>query len=123
MSAVWRAARAAVRRRRIQTIVIALVVLSSTTTILLALALLASASAPFERAYARQHGAHAVAIFNAAKATHAQLAQTARRPGVQAAAGPFDQAVIDIPKDWLWRPPISASSGPSPRKQTPTCRS
>ncbi|MBB2747005.1 UNVERIFIED_ORG: putative ABC transport system permease protein [Microbispora rosea subsp. rosea] len=105
MSAVWRAARAAVRRRRIQTIVIALVVLSSTTTILLALALLASASAPFERADARQHGAHAVAIFDTAKATHAQLAQTARRPGVQAAAGPFDQAVIDIPEDWLWRPP------------------
>ncbi|REE99850.1 FtsX-like permease family protein [Thermomonospora umbrina] len=104
MSAVWRASRAAVRRRRLQTIVIGLVVLSTTTMVLLALALLAAASAPFDRAFAQQRGAHAVATFDAAGVTDARLAETARRPGVKAAAGPFGQRVLDVPKDWLWMP-------------------
>ncbi|MGW0187577.1 FtsX-like permease family protein [Streptomyces sp. NPDC003362] len=102
MSAVWRAARAAVKRRRLQTIVIGLVVLCSTTTVLLGLGLLTAASAPFDRAFDQQRGAHAVAAFDPAKASRAQLAQTARRPGVEAAAGPFGQAVLDMPEDWLW---------------------
>ncbi|MET9608171.1 FtsX-like permease family protein [Streptomyces sp. NPDC006512] len=104
MSAVWRAARAAVRRRRVQTVVIGLVVLCSTTTVLLALALLAAASAPFDKAYAAQRGAHATATYELARVSDAQLAQTARRPGVEAAAGPFRQAVVEVPGDWLWMP-------------------
>lgn len=102
MSAVWRASRAAVKRRRLQTFVIGLVVLCSTTTVLLALALLAAASGPFDKAYASQRGAHAVATFDTARVTREQLALTARQPGVEAAAGPFGQAVIDIPRGWLW---------------------
>jgi putative ABC transport system permease protein len=102
MSAVWRASRAAVKRRRLQTFVIGLVVLCSTTTILLALGLLAAASGPFEKAYAEQRGAHTVATFDTTKVSQEQLARTARQPGVEAAAGPFGQAVVDIPKDWLW---------------------
>ncbi|MGW6708462.1 ABC transporter permease [Streptomyces sp. NPDC054956] len=104
MSAVWRAARAAVGRRKVQTFVIGLVVLCSTTTVLLALALLAAASGPFDKAYAAQRGAHTVATYDTSKVTDAQLARTADRPGVAAAAGPFLQAVVDIPGDWLWRP-------------------
>ncbi|MGW0394676.1 ABC transporter permease [Streptomyces sp. NPDC003042] len=104
MSAVWRASRAAVRRRRLQTFVIGLVVLCSTTTVLLALALLAAASAPFDKAYAAQRGAHTVATYDLAKVSDAQLARTGLRPGVQAAAGPYRQAVIDVPGDWLWMP-------------------
>ncbi|MFG3055494.1 FtsX-like permease family protein [Kitasatospora sp. NPDC048239] len=102
MSAVWRASRAAVKRRRLQTFVIGLVVFCSTTTVLLALALLGVASGPFEKAYAEQRGAHAVATFDTAKVSPEQLARTARQPGVESAAGPFGQAVVDIPKGWLW---------------------
>ncbi|BFV54967.1 hypothetical protein KCMC57_up00710 [Kitasatospora sp. CMC57] len=102
MSAVWRASRAAVKRRRLQTFVVGLVVLCSTTTVLLALALLTAASSPFDKAYAEQRGAHTVAAFDTTKVSPEQLARTARQPGVAAAAGPFGQAVVDIPKDWLW---------------------
>ncbi|MFD5145226.1 FtsX-like permease family protein [Streptomyces sp. NPDC058401] len=104
MSAVWRASRAAVKRRRVQTFVIGLVVLCSTTTVLLALGLLAAASGPFDKAYAAQRGAHTVAAFDPAKVSDAQLARTAHRPGVAAAAGPFPQAVVDVPDSWLWMP-------------------
>ncbi|MFE9559954.1 FtsX-like permease family protein [Streptomyces sp. NPDC006487] len=104
MSAVWRASRAAVKRRRVQTFVIGLVVLCSTTTVLLALGLLSAASDPFDKAYTAQRGAHTVATYDPAKVSEAQLAQTAHRPGVEAAAGPFHQAVVDVPGDWLWMP-------------------
>ncbi|MFC6016602.1 FtsX-like permease family protein [Plantactinospora solaniradicis] len=102
--AVWRASRAAVKRRRLQTVVIGLVVLCSSTTALLALALLGSAAAPFDRAFAAQHGAHAVASFDPTKTSDAALAQTGRRPGVEAVAGPFDQAIVEISKDWYGQP-------------------
>ncbi|MHC6630659.1 FtsX-like permease family protein [Streptomyces globosus] len=102
MSAVWRASYAAVRRRRLQTFVIGLVVLCSTTTTLLGLGLLTAASAPFDEAFSRHRGAHAVASFDTAKASPEQLADTARRPGVVAAAGPFGQTVLEMPEDWLW---------------------
>ncbi|MFG2483833.1 FtsX-like permease family protein [Streptomyces virginiae] len=104
MSAVWRASRAAVRRRRLQTFVIGLVVLCSTTTVLLALGLLDAASSPFDRAYAAQRGPHTVATFDPAKASPEQLARTARQPGVEAAAGPFGQSVVNVPPGWLWTP-------------------
>jgi putative ABC transport system permease protein len=91
-----------VKRRRLQTFVIGLVVLCSTTTVLLGLGLLTAASAPFDKAFDQQRGAHTVAAFDLTKASRAQLAHTARRPGVEAAAGPFGQAVLDMPKDWLW---------------------
>ncbi|MFF8293286.1 ABC transporter permease [Streptomyces sp. NPDC016309] len=102
MSAVWRAARAAVQRRRLQTVVIGLVVLCSTTTVLLGLGLLTAASGPFDRAFAQQRGAHAVAAFDLSRVTERELAGTARRPGVEAAAGPYGQVVLDMPEDWLW---------------------
>lgn len=117
MSAVWSASRAAVKRRRVQTAVIGLVVLCSTTTVLLALALLNATSAPFDKAYAQQRGAHAVATFDYAKASGEQLARTARRPGVEAAAGPFGQAVLQLPEDWLGRPagPLTVVGRADPR--------
>ncbi|MCF2131819.1 ABC transporter permease [Strepomyces sp. STD 3.1] len=98
MTAVWRAARAAVARRRLQTVVVGVVVLMSTTSIVVALALLDSASAPFDKAFAEQRGPHAVATYNAAKVSDEQLADAARQPGVEEVAGPFSQAVLDIPE-------------------------
>lgn len=103
--AVWRASRAAVKRRRLQTFVIGLVVLCSTTTVLLALAVISAARAPFDQAFDAQRGAHVVAAFDPAKATAEQLAATAHRPGVEAADGPFPQAIVRMPVDWLGRPP------------------
>ncbi|MER5863367.1 ABC transporter permease [Kitasatospora sp. NPDC002040] len=96
MSAVWRAARAAVKRRRLQTVVIGLVVLCSTTTVLLALGLLDAVSNPFDKAFEQQRGAQATVVFDAGRVTPGQLADTAARPGVQAAAGPFDRATTRL---------------------------
>ncbi|WP_406356960.1 FtsX-like permease family protein [Streptomyces sp. NBC_01635] len=109
MSAVWRASRAAVKRRRLQTFVIGLVVLCSTTTVLLGLGLLTAASAPFDRAFDQQRGAHTVAAFDLSKASSGQLARTSRRPGVEAAAGPFGQSLLEMSEDWLWMPAGSLS--------------
>ncbi|WP_433613914.1 FtsX-like permease family protein [Dactylosporangium sp. CA-139114] len=92
MSAVWRAARAAVRRRRLQTFVIGLVVLCSTATIVVALGLLDASTGPFDRAFAQQRGAHVIATYDTPNpATGA--------PGVEAVAGPFPEVVLDVPAD------------------------
>jgi len=73
MSAVWRASRAAVKRRRLQTYVIGLVVLFSTATVVLGLTLLVAADGPFDQAFDQQHGAHAVAAFDPARVSAAEL--------------------------------------------------
>lgn len=99
MRAVWRAARAAVRRRRLQSLVIGLVTLTSTAAIVVALGLVDAASAPFDEAFARQRGPHVVTAFDPAKVSDAQLERAARRPGVEAAAGPFAQATIELPRE------------------------
>ncbi|GIE35799.1 hypothetical protein Ait01nite_088440 [Actinoplanes italicus] len=93
MSAVWATARAAVRRRKLQTFVIGLVALFCTATVVVSLALLDAMSAPFDRAFAQQRGPHAVAAYDPAKVTDAQL--TAARDGVAAVAGPFAQATVE----------------------------
>jgi putative ABC transport system permease protein len=98
MRAVWKAARAAVRRRRLQTLVIWLVTLVSTGSMVVALGLVDAASAPFDRAFGKQHGPHVVAAFDSAKVSDAQLAHAARRSGVLATAGPFRRATVDHPR-------------------------
>ncbi|MEU6217599.1 FtsX-like permease family protein [Streptomyces sp. NPDC047022] len=97
MSAVRRASRAAVKRRKLQTTIIGIVVLLSTATIVVALGLMAAAAAPFDDAFSQQHGAHVVATFDSSKVSDAQLTQMARSPGVKAAAGPFAEAIVNVP--------------------------
>ncbi|MFI8236717.1 FtsX-like permease family protein [Streptomyces sp. NPDC085866] len=99
MRAVWKAARAAVRRRRLQTLVIWLVTLVSTGSLVVALGLLDAASAPFDHVFGKQHGPHVIATFDPAEVSDAQLAHAARQSGVEAAAGPFRQASVDLPRD------------------------
>ncbi|MFC6083607.1 FtsX-like permease family protein [Sphaerisporangium aureirubrum] len=99
MSAVWRAARAAVRRRRLQTTVIGIVVGLSSVLIVVGLALMAATFGPFDQAYTQQQGAHLVASFDSGKATDAALAGSAHRSGVSAAAGPFGQAAVEVTMD------------------------
>ncbi|MEV0637843.1 FtsX-like permease family protein [Streptomyces sp. NPDC050619] len=101
MRAVWRAARAAVRRRRLQTLVIALITLTSTAAIVVALGLLDAASAPFDKAFGKQRGPHVIAAFDPARVSDAQLARAARRSGVEAAAGPFAQATVELPRETM----------------------
>jgi putative ABC transport system permease protein len=76
----------------VQTVVIGLVVLVSTAASTLALGLLVDSNAPFDHAFAAQHGSEVTAT---AQASTAQLAATAHLPGVTAVAGPFPEATID----------------------------
>jgi putative ABC transport system permease protein len=105
VSAVWRAARAAVRRRRLQTIVIGVVVGLSTMMIVVALGLLAAASGPFDQAYAQRRGAHLVATFDRTKVSDAELVRAAGRPEAAAVAGPFGLVTLDVTID-AGRPPL-----------------
>ncbi|MFI5906964.1 FtsX-like permease family protein [Dactylosporangium sp. NPDC051541] len=88
MRATWRAARAAVRRRRLQTVVIGLVVSCATATIVVALGLLDASSAPFERSFAQQLGPHLIAQYD-----------NERPRTVAGAAAVFPLVVLDVPAD------------------------
>jgi putative ABC transport system permease protein len=98
-TAVWSVARAAIRRRRLQTFVLGVVVLASTGMVVVMLGLMAAVSGPFDKAYNAAHGAHIVAEFDRSKASDAQLAQTAHTPGVTASAGPYPVAVLHQPTE------------------------
>ena len=104
MSAVWRAARAAVQRRKLQTFVLGLVVLISTGTTVVALALLDASNAPFDHAFNARHGAHLVATYDSGKVTDAQLTGAAGK--ANAVSGPYRQAVVAF---------TDPASGPGPR--------
>src|SRR6202167_2967483 len=86
-----RAARSGLSGRRVQAMVIGLVLLVSTAASTLALGLLVDSNAPFDHAFAAQHGSEVTAT---AQASAAQLAATAHLPGVTAAAGPFPEATV-----------------------------
>ena len=66
-------------RGKVQAVVIGLVVMVSTAAVTLALGPRAGASAPFDRAFAAQHGSEVTAT---AKASSAQLAATTGLAGV-----------------------------------------
>src|SRR5439155_3248048 len=87
------AARTGLTGRRVQASVIGLVLLVSTAAATLALGLLVDSNAPFDHAFARQHGAHVTAAVDA-RASSARLAATTRLPGVTAASGPFPQVTV-----------------------------
>ena len=87
-----RAARGGLAGRRVQALVIGLVLLISTAASTLALGLLVDSNAPFDHAFAAQHGAQVMATVTPT----AQLAATTRLPGVTAAAGPFAETTVDM---------------------------
>lgn len=98
MSGLGQVVRAGVRRHRLTTAAVGLAVLMAVTAAVLGASLLVASAAPFNRAFARQHGAHLTAQFDAAKLSPAQAAETARVAGVTAAAGPFP-VVLATPED------------------------
>jgi putative ABC transport system permease protein len=111
VSAVWTAAWAAIRRRKLQTIVIGFVVWVSTVTLVVALGLLAGSSAPFDHAYEQQRGAHVVTVFDGTKTSETRLAQTATTPGVDASAGPFGQVALDASRGTIGFPGMLTTVG------------
>jgi putative ABC transport system permease protein len=96
MSALGRVVRAGVGRRRVQTAVMTLTILIAVAASVLATGLLVASKAPFDHAFAKQHGAHLTGQFDRAKVTAVQLAATARVHGVAAAAGPFPIASLRL---------------------------
>lgn len=96
MRPVLRYAFAAAARRRAQTGVIATVALLAAGTTTVALNLMLEANAPFERAFDSVRGAHLAVTYDGAKVTADELAATARLSTVTAAAGPYDELVVDV---------------------------
>jgi putative ABC transport system permease protein len=87
-----RAARGGLSGRRVQAIVIGLVVGVSTAASTLALGTVVESNAPFDRAFAAQHGADVTATVSGA--SPAQLAAATHLRGVTASAGPFPEATV-----------------------------
>jgi putative ABC transport system permease protein len=90
MRAMRTALRGGLAGRRLQALVIALVVLASAAASTLAAGLLEASNAPFNHAFAAQHGADATITVGSS----AGLAATERLAGVTAAAGPFAEATV-----------------------------
>ncbi|WP_433259915.1 ABC transporter permease [Actinosynnema sp. CS-041913] len=87
MSALGRVVRSGVGRRRVQAVVIGLATMMAVTASVLGGSLLDVSTAPFDKAFAEQRGAHLTAGFSAAEVSAEQL--SANVPGVTAAVGPF----------------------------------
>ncbi|MFC4463152.1 ABC transporter permease [Streptomyces xiangluensis] len=92
--ALGRVVRSGVGRRRVQTLVIAVATMMAVASAVVAGALMVATNAPFDHAFAKQHGAHITAQFDPAKASTAQLKETGQLDGVTASAGPFPSTII-----------------------------
>ena len=89
-----RAARGGLFGRKVQAIVIGAVVLVSTAASTLALSMLVDSNAPFDHAFAKEHGAQVTATVTGA--TPAELGASAHPTGVTAAAGPFPETTVTV---------------------------
>ena len=94
MSALGKVVRSGVGRRRLQTFVTGLATMMAVTASVLGGSLLVASTAPFDHAFAGQHGAHLTVQFDAGETTAAQLSASAQATGVTATAGPFATATI-----------------------------
>src|ERR1700685_1992436 len=101
-----RAARGGLSGRKVQAIVIGAVVLVSTAASTLALSMLVDSNAPFDHAFAAQHGAQVTATVTGATAQ--ELGATAHLTGVTAAAGPFPETTVTV------QARITPGRGPGP---------
>jgi putative ABC transport system permease protein len=109
-----RAARGGLSGRRVQAIVIGVVLLVSTAASTLALSMLVDSNAPFDHAFAKQHGAQVTATVTGATAT--ELGATRHVSGVIAAAGPFPETDVTVKAQITPRPP---GGGPGPGGSIP----
>jgi putative ABC transport system permease protein len=90
-----RAARGGLTGRRVQTVVISLVVLAATAACTLALGMLVDSNAPFDHAFAAQHGAQVTATV-AHQGAGSYGGAGARPSGVTAVAGPFAETTAAV---------------------------
>ncbi|MGW2889623.1 hypothetical protein ACWDDN_30790 [Streptomyces griseoruber] len=114
MSALGRFVRAGAARRRVQSLVVGLATLLAVTSSVLGGALLVASDAPFDQAFARQHGAHLTAQFAAGRVTQARLRDTARAEGVAAASGPFPVASVTPSLAGRTGPPLTVVGRAAP---------
>ncbi|GAA0232455.1 FtsX-like permease family protein [Cryptosporangium japonicum] len=108
MSALSRVVRSGVQRRWVQTVVITLATAAAVTAGLLGAGLLVASNAPFDHAFAAQHGAHLTVLTDPAKATTAQLTATSDTDGIAEAAGPFGVGQV------MMFPPMPTPPGAPP---------
>ncbi|MES4905719.1 MULTISPECIES: FtsX-like permease family protein [unclassified Streptomyces] len=94
MSALGKVVRSGVGRRRVQTLVIGLATMMAVAASVLGGSLLVVSGAPFEDAFAKQHGAHLSVEFDAGKVSAGQLSKSRDAEGVSDAAGPFRTATV-----------------------------
>ncbi|MDN3029095.1 FtsX-like permease family protein [Streptomyces sp. S.PB5] len=99
MSALTRVVRSGVGRRRVQTVVIALATMMAVASAVVAGSLMVATSAPFDRAFARQNGAHLTVDYDPAKVSTAQLEATGRLDGVTGTAGPYPSTTVNAVDD------------------------
>ncbi|WP_405989673.1 ABC transporter permease [Streptomyces sp. NBC_00986] len=92
--ALGRVVRSGVGRRRVQTVVIAVATMMAVAAAVVAGSLIVASNAPFDHAFAKQHGPHVTAQFDPAKVSAAQLRATRRLDGVTASAGPYPSTTI-----------------------------
>ncbi|MBQ1091611.1 ABC transporter permease [Streptomyces sp. B93] len=104
--ALGRVVRSGVGRRRVQTVVIAVATMMAVAAAVVAGSLIVATNAPFDHAFARQHGAHLTAQFDPAKVSTAQLEDTGRLDGVTASAGPYPSTALS---------PVDAYGGHLPK--------
>src|SRR5262245_9960262 len=93
LGAIGRVVRSGVGRRRVQTLVVILATLMAVASAVVAGSLMVASSAPFDHAFARQHGPHLIAQVDESHVSTAQLAATAHLAGVTESAGPYETTV------------------------------
>jgi putative ABC transport system permease protein len=89
-----RTATRSAKRHKAQVVALALVMMIATASATLGLALLAANDAPYQHAFAAQHGADLSVTVNPASVSSQELAATSTLSGVTAAAGPFSEASV-----------------------------
>ncbi|MFC9677327.1 ABC transporter permease [Streptomyces sp. NPDC056949] len=94
MSALGRIVRSGVGRRRVQTLVIGLATMMAVAASVLGASLLVVSGAPFDDAFARQHGAHLSVQFDAGKVSAGRLSKSKDLERVSGASGPFRTATL-----------------------------
>ncbi|GAA1928067.1 hypothetical protein GCM10009837_61980 [Streptomyces durmitorensis] len=92
--ALGRVVRSGVGRRRVQTLVIAVATMMAVASAVVAGSLMVAANAPFDHAFAQQHGAHLTAQFDPARTSTARIEATGRLDGVTASGGPYPLTTI-----------------------------
>ncbi|MGW8983692.1 ABC transporter permease [Streptomyces parvus] len=106
MSALGKVVRSGVGRRRVQTLVIGLATMMAVAASVLGGSLVVVSGAPFDSAFAAQHGAHLSLQFDAGRADAGRLSASKDTEGVSSAAGPFRTATVTP------RPDAAGPAGP-----------